>query len=131
MEKRFIKFPHKMKFFLDENMPSSVADIIKKLGFEVEHARICGLRGASDKQIAEHARKHQAILVTKDLEFGSSILYPKDSHYGLLVLRLPYKWTSEKVIKTLKEFLTKTDLQKLINSITILEIGRYRTRKIA
>ena len=69
-----------MKFFLDENIPLSVTDSIKSLGFEVEHVRTSGLRGATDKQIAKYAQKQQAILVTKDLEFGSSILYPKDSH---------------------------------------------------
>lgn len=117
-----------MKFFLDENMPLSVANSLKELNFEVEHARTSGLRGAPDKQIAEYARKQQAILVTKDLEFGSSILYPKGSHYGLLILRLPHKWTPEKVTKALKEFLTKIDTKRLTKAITILEVGKYRIR---
>ena len=120
-----------MKFFLDENIPFSVTDSIKELGFEVEHARTSDLRGAPDKKIAEYARKQQSILITKDLEFGSSILYPKGSHYGLLILRLPNQWAADKVIKAIKEFLTKIDPQELVNSITVLEIGKYRMRKVA
>lgn len=117
-----------MKFFLDENLPLSIADLIRKLGFEVEHAIAVGLKGASDKQIAEFARKRKAILVTKDVEFSSSIIYPKGTHYGLLILRLPHQWITEKIAETLKEFLTKIEVKKLVDAVTILEVGRYRIR---
>lgn len=39
-----------MKFFLDENISLSVADSIKELNFEVEHARTAGLNGATENQ---------------------------------------------------------------------------------
>ncbi len=119
-----------MKFFIDENLPLSTISIIQKLGFEVEHCKNSNLRGASDEKIAKYAKEHKMILITKDLEFGSLIFYPKNSHYGLLVLRLPNYFNTIKIMAALEEFLKNIEIEKLINAITILEIGRYRIRKL-
>src|SRR3989344_5924376 len=120
----------KMKFFLDENLPISAIEVFIKLGFEVEHCKNSKMRGSSDKLIAEYAKKQKAILVTKDLEFGSLLIYPESSHYGLLVLRLPNSFITNKINKTLEEFLKEVKAEELINSITVLEVGRYRIRKL-
>ena len=119
-----------MKFFLDENIPLSINNTIKNLGFKVEHTRNVGLTGSSDKEIAEYARKQNAILVTRDIEFGSRILYPKNSHYGLLILRLPFNFSAKQISENLKKFLNNINVEILVNSITILELGRYRRRML-
>ncbi len=119
-----------MKFFLDENMHFSAVGVFQDLGFKVEHAKTSGLRGAPDKEIAAYAKTNSAILITKDLEFGNMLFYPKGSHFGLLVLRLPYHFTISQVNSTLKEFLKVMNAGEMVNSITILELGRYRIRKI-
>ena len=117
-----------MRFLLDENIPFSVLDIITNSGFEAEHVRNIGMQGSGDKQVAEYAKKQKAVLITKDLEFGNLLIYPKNSHYGLLILKLPYTFSAKQISKVLKEFLTKIDIKELVNSITILEIGKYRIR---
>jgi len=119
-----------MRFFLDQNIPLSVVEMIRQLGFEAEHAKDAGLKSAPDKKITEYAKKRNAILITKDLDFGSLISYPKGSHHGLIVLRLPDHFTGEQITKTLKRFLTKTDSGKLVGSLIILEIEKYRIRKL-
>lgn len=119
-----------MKFFLDENVPLSAIDVIHNLGFEVEHARSAGLGGRPDREIADYAKKRRAVLVTKDLEFGSLALYPKNSHHGLLVLRLPHYYTASQIAEAIKAFLTKISPEALTGSITVLEAGRYRIRRI-
>ena len=119
-----------MKFFLDENIPISTREILTKLGFEVEHCKNSKLKGSSDKLIAEYCKKQKLVLVTRDLEFGSLLIYPKEYHYGLLVLRLPNSFTAKKINETMEEFLKNIKYEELINSITILEVGRYRVRKL-
>ena len=104
--------------------------MITKLGFEVEHCKNSKLVGSSDKLIAEYCKKQKLILVTRDLEFGSLVIYPKDCHYGLLILRLPNSFTAKKINETLVEFLKNIKIEDLINSITVLEVGRYRIRKL-
>src|SRR3989344_9062456 len=119
-----------MRFLLDENLPFSLSEFLEEKGFEVEHVKkIISLRGSSDKKIAEYARKRESVLITKDVEFGSIILYPKTSHYGLIVLRLPYYYTAEQIVKTIKEFFDIIEVNELISARIVLELGKYRRRR--
>lgn len=119
-----------MKLFLDENLPISLIAELEKLGFAVEHARQ-RLRGAEDKKLATHAKKQQAILVTKDVEFGSLVLYPKGAHYGLIVLRVPSHFHAKQIVKTLRDFFEQIQPNDLIDKITVVEVGRYRMRTLS
>lgn len=119
-----------MKLFLDENLPASLVESLVKLGFEVEYARYTNLRGADDKKIAEYARKQNAILVTKDLEFGNYLIYPKNSHYGLIILRLPEYFKGYEIINSLEIFLKEFDTDNLTGKMIILELGHYRIREL-
>lgn len=119
-----------MKFFLDENLPLSLSEIFTEFGFEVEYARTSGLRGATDREIAMYALKQKAILVTKDLEFGSLLLYPPGSHYGLIVLRVPFNFKTDQINRVMKNFIIKINAADLINTITVVEVGKYRSRKM-
>ena len=117
-----------MNLLLDENIPRSAVKELRALGIKVEHASEIGLKGAIDKEIAAYAKKQDAILITKDLEFGSLLVYPKGSHYGLIVLRVPHHLTAQHNIKILKNFLQDIKTQNLAGKIIVLELGRYRTR---
>ncbi|HLC90765.1 MAG TPA: DUF5615 family PIN-like protein [Candidatus Nanoarchaeia archaeon] len=118
-----------MKIILDENLPLSLIDVLEQLGFETEHVKNI-MRGAPDKKIAAYAKQEKAILITKDLELGSLKVYPKGSHYGLVILRLPYFFTTEQIKKIVINFLTTINVQDLINSLIIVEVGKYRIRKL-
>ncbi|MFQ6063824.1 MAG: DUF5615 family PIN-like protein [Methanosarcinales archaeon] len=71
----------------------------------------------------------KAIIVTKDLEFANVLLYPLNSHSGVIVLRLPFYFTAKQINKVLREFLTSLDVKELENAVTIVELGRYRMRR--
>ncbi|MBI5002713.1 DUF5615 family PIN-like protein [Candidatus Woesearchaeota archaeon] len=119
-----------MKLFLDENISLLLVFELQKLGFEVEHAISVGLRGAKDGEIAQYAKKQKAILVTKDIEFGSLLLYPKGTHYGLIILRFPCYFTTPLILKHLKIFLINGEEKDLMGKMAIVEIGKYRVRDI-
>ncbi len=118
-----------MKFLLDENLPLSFVDALTHLGFLADHVINVGLRGKSDQEIAEYAKQNQAIIITKDIEFESLLLYPKGSHYGIIVLRIPFFFKKEQIFQTLNDFLTSTQSEDLIKSVVIVQVGRYRIRK--
>ena len=120
-----------MKLFLDENISLQVIDDLKNTGFEVEHVRTVGLQGASDKKVAEYAKKQKAILVTKDIEFGSMIIYARGSHYGLIIIRFPHYMKLKDFVRNLISFFNTIEKEKLIGSMIILEIGKYRIRSIS
>ena len=116
-----------MDFLLDENMPLSSIETISKLGYSVEHIRNI-MRGADDKKVSKHAKDKDAILITKDLEFASTKIYPKGSHNGLIILRLPVNFNTNQICSVLKKFLTeKTNFK---DKIYVVELGRYRIRDL-
>jgi len=119
-----------VKFFLDENIPNSSIEVLEELGYEVEHARTAGFKGSSDDEIARYAKEEEAILVTRDLDFGNVLWYPEGSHHGVLIIRLPHDYTAKQITEKIKEFVEKIEVEKLVGHITILELGRYRMREI-
>ena len=69
-----------------------------------------------------------SIIVTRDTDFGEVLRYPK--HLGAIIFRLPYTFTVKEINKRLKEFLTSVSEDKIRNAIVIVELSRYRRRKI-
>lgn len=116
-----------MNFFLDANLPVSSKEIFDEVG-TAWHARDVNLASATDEEILLFAIKKKTILVTRDLEFGNPYLYPKDSHCGLIILRVPFRFTAAQINKVFKEFLSSIEIQHLKNAITIVEPGKIRIR---
>lgn len=117
-----------MKFFLDANLPYSTKDIFSRFG-EVLHAKDVDLQAASDETIFSFAVKEKAILVTKDLDFGNPYIYPKESHYGLIILRAPFYFTAKQINAVFALFLSSTQTEELKGSIIVLGPGYQRIRK--
>ena len=119
---------HSLKFLLDADMPRSSVEIIRSLGFDVEDIRDIGMGAAKDNEIIEYAVNDDRIIVTRDTDFGEVLRYPK--HPGAIIFRLPYTFTVKEINKKLKEFLTSVSEDKIRNAIVIVELSRYRRRKI-
>ncbi|MBI2043772.1 DUF5615 family PIN-like protein [Candidatus Pacearchaeota archaeon] len=118
-----------MKFFLDANIPNSSTGIFKELNYDVQHARDIGMANSLDSEIINYSTKNKRILVTKDLDFGNILNYPVKSHVGVIILRLPFYYNAKQINRVLLNFLMIVKEKEIKNSVTILEIGRYRTRK--
>lgn len=130
MVRKSENYQDKIKFLLDENMPFSSIEMLRDNGFDVEHLRFTGLRGVADSKVAEYAKSKKAILITKDKEFGNPLSYPKNSHHGLIIIRLLYFFTGNQITNTLKSHLDEIKIYSLINKVTILELGRYRQKEL-
>lgn len=116
-----------MKFLIDADSPHSLVDTIAKHGYEASHVRDL-LGAATDDEIAEYANKNKQIIVTRDLGFAETFI--KNKGFGLIIVRLPYYFTTDKINKVFEEFLEEIDCDKLVNAITVLELGRYRNKKL-
>jgi len=118
----------KIKFLLDADMPRSSAEVVRKLGFEIEDVRDIGMAAAKDREIIEYALKDNRIIITRDADFGEVLRYPE--HPGAIIFRLPCIFTTKEINKRLKEFLSSVSEEKLRNAIIIVELSRYRRRLI-
>lgn len=119
---------HDLKFLLDADMPRSIAEVIRSLGFDVEDVRDIGMRAAKDKEIIEYALKNKRIIITKDTDFGEVLRYPE--HPGAIIFRLPYAFTANEINKRLEDFFKSVKEEELKETITIVELSRYRRRSL-
>ncbi len=116
-----------MKFLIDADSPLSLVQIFRKHGHSAAHVREV-LGHVTDDEIFVYAKKNRYVIVTRDLGFAEMFLERKGQ--GLLLIRLPYYFTADKIAKALDDFLKGTDCTLLGNSITVLELGRYRIKKL-
>jgi predicted nuclease of predicted toxin-antitoxin system len=77
-----------VRFKLDENMATEVAEFLRSLGHDastVGEQRLCG---AGDAAIAEAIREEGRVLATLDLDFADIRRYPPRDYPGLIVFRI-------------------------------------------
>jgi predicted nuclease of predicted toxin-antitoxin system len=118
-----------MKFLLDANMPRSAASLLRELAHEVEDVRDALPSGATDAQVAAHARTRQAVLVTRDFDFADIRNYPPQDYAGIVVLELPDDAPAAQVNRALKSFVgNSTLLARLPGRLAIVETWRVRFR---
>lgn len=118
-----------MKFLLDANLPYSARAVFGK-NDRVTHVRDIKLGAASDHAVISWAKKHNAVLVTRDLDFANILNFPPRAYPGIVVLKLPSFYTAREITRVLSQFLTKADLRSLPRSTVIVEEGRFRVRKV-
>ena len=115
-----------MKFLIDADSPYSLIRVFKDFGHEAVHVKDI-LKYSEDDKIFEYANKNNYIIVTKDLGFAK--MFMKNKGIGLVLIRLPYYFTSVKINENVSKFLKAVDFGELMNSIIVVEVGRYRVRK--
>jgi predicted nuclease of predicted toxin-antitoxin system len=74
---------------LDENLPATLRDRLRKIGFDVDTAVEEGLRAQPDAKVWESAQRAGRFFVTQDLDFSDARRFVPGAHYGLLLVRLP------------------------------------------
>jgi predicted nuclease of predicted toxin-antitoxin system len=119
---------HSLKFLMDADMPRSSAQVIRNMGFDVEDVRDIGMRAAKDREIIDYALINERIIVTRDTDFGEVLRYPK--HPGAIILRLPYTFRAVEINRRLEEFFKSVREDDIRETITIVELSRYRRRSL-
>ena len=118
-----------MRFLIDANLPRAVIAVVQSLGHQVEFARDIGLASATDEQIANHALKYGAALLTRDLDFADIRQYPPDQYSGIVVLRLPDTAVTEEIAAAVKRFLSEPGcIASLSGRLAVVEGDRVRFR---
>jgi predicted nuclease of predicted toxin-antitoxin system len=118
-----------MRFLIDEDLPRSTGDLLRRYGHEAIDVRDIGLRGAKDSRIAEHAKKRSLCLITGDFDFSDVRNYPPTEYAGLVVLSLPKNATASFILNLLESFLRQGSLvSQLVGKLAIVEPGRVRIR---
>src|SRR4030042_4996820 len=116
-----------MRIKLDENMPLSLATLLRSAGHNVSTVPEENLSGEADPHVIEAAAKEGRLLMTFDVDFGDIRAYPVGSHAGVVVFRLhDQRWA---VLKEPAERLLGSGLlERLEHGIAIVDENRIRVR---
>jgi predicted nuclease of predicted toxin-antitoxin system len=118
-----------VRFFVDANLPRSVATLLKNHRHEVEFARDIGLGAAPDTQIAARAKATGSALITRDLDFADVRRYPPAVYNGLVVLRLQDGAIAKDIVQAVERFVAIPEfLSSLDRRLAIVESHRVRFR---
>jgi predicted nuclease of predicted toxin-antitoxin system len=117
-----------MKFKFDQNMDPRGAAILKQAGHEVLTVKEQNLTGAEDEVIAKVCQDESRCLVTLDLDFANTILYPPQEYFGLVVLRHP-RPTAKGLLDLVRQLSTTLQNMDPTRKLWIVEPGRIRVRE--
>jgi predicted nuclease of predicted toxin-antitoxin system len=116
-------------FLIDEDMPRSLAALLRQAGHTVEDVRDVGLRGQSDAVVFAHAQATRATLITADKGLANMGLFPPGTHAGIIVSRIPDTLPTSVVNQEIVNALTHLAGETLTGLLVIIEPGRIRVRR--
>lgn len=117
-----------MKFLLDQNLSPQTVLFLKTLGLDALDVREVGLGGKEDDEIYAYAVRHKCVIITFDHEFAYKYIFKGDLE-GLIIIRL-HPQTLPNIHEILKQFFESVHKDKILKSISVLERGKFRIRKI-
>ena len=98
-----------MKFLVDAQLPSALADWLRKTGHDAQHVQDVALRDADDAAIRAYAGKAGAVLITKDRDFVSTgqtpvqVVWVRTGNVGTRVLIERFVGALPQVLAHLKD----------------------------
>jgi predicted nuclease of predicted toxin-antitoxin system len=116
-----------VKFKLDENLPVSSAEVLARVGHDVDTVTGEGLKGAPDQDVVAAAAAAERVLITLDQGMGDIRTYPPGSHAGIVVLRLPDQ-SAAAVIQAISDLASFAEPTTLVGAIAVLQRGLLRIR---
>jgi predicted nuclease of predicted toxin-antitoxin system len=82
-----------VKLKLDENLGTRGEAILRRHGHDVRTAGEQGLARARDHDLLSACAAEGRGLVTLDTDFANPLRYPPERHCGVVVLRMPVRFT--------------------------------------
>ena len=114
-----------MKFKLDENMPTSAAELLRN--HDVHTVFDETLNGSVDEKVAETCRREQRVLITLDTDFSDIRAYPPKLYAGIVLLR-PRRQSVPQIIKLLETILPIFQTEPIHGFLWIVEPMGIRIR---
>ncbi|MDH5540544.1 MAG: DUF5615 family PIN-like protein, partial [Rhizobacter sp.] len=115
--------PAKLRFKLDENLPSAAEVLLREMGHDAETALSERLGGAADSALLDACQAEDRVLVTLDLDFADIRAYPPAEHSGVWVLR-PAQQSIEGIVDLLRGAARLLAKEPVVRRLWIVEKER-------
>jgi hypothetical protein len=71
------------------------------------------------------------VIVTADVEFGNELVYPPQTHHGVVLIRLPETLPGPTIVQMTVTPIVMVSIEDLSGAIIVVEPGRVRSRRPA
>lgn len=122
--------PKSPKFLIDEDLPKSLAQVLREENLNTIDVREVSLRGKSDDEIFSYAVSHKMTLISGDLGFSNVLRFLHGTHSGIILTRFPNEISTQTLNKSIVKALKKLDQKDIEGNLIIIEPGRLRLRHI-
>ena len=119
-----------MLFIIDEDMPRSLATVLKKEGYEVIDIRDVGLRGATDYDILNFSNERKGVIITADVGFASLSFKDSTIIIGFVLLRIPNEFTVQETIRLVLQAFKDLGEENIRGNIVVIDPQKIRIRRM-
>lgn len=118
-----------IKFLIDADLPLSLYQRLRGLGYTADDVRPLGLGQAQDQQIFDYAVQHGYSLVSSDKGFANLLRFPLGSHHGVIVARFPRNCPGPTKVGIVTRWLATLAPRDITANLVIIEAHGVRIRR--
>lgn len=116
-----------MIFFADEGLDAPLVRLLREEGYKVIYA-VEEMPGATDAAILARAKNENAILITKDKDFGEMIVRHRMNSNGIILIRVDKLNSLSNCLFIIR--LINQHISELAYSFTVIQEDKIRIRAL-
>ena len=114
------------KFLIDESVEYRIVKFLRESRFDIL-AITEKFPSTPDVDVLSIAYKEKRVLITNDKDFGELVFKDKKGSHGVILIRMPFNTTEEKIIKL--DQVLKAKATRIIKAFTVVTESKVRIRK--
>ena len=114
------------KFLIDESVEYRIVKFLRESRFDIL-AITEKFPSTPDVDVLSIAYKEKRVLITNDKDFGELVFKDKKGSHGVILIRMPFNTTEEKIIKL--DQVLKAKATRIIKAFTVITESKVRIRK--
>jgi predicted nuclease of predicted toxin-antitoxin system len=118
-----------MRLLIDEDLPRSLAPLLRSAGHDVFDVRDIGLRGRPDQDVFLEAQQRGAVLVSGDRGFANIVSHPPGSHAGIVIAHFPTEMPTAVLNQQVLGALESLGEGEVAGNLVMVEPARIRIRR--
>jgi predicted nuclease of predicted toxin-antitoxin system len=113
---------------IDEDLPKEIAEVLRYAGHDALTVVEQQMTGTTDIDLMRAVMNEQRCLVKADKGFADARKHPPDSHFGIILLRLPRE-SRAGYLRLVQSLLVSRPLESLSGSITVVTPDGIRVHR--
>lgn len=119
-----------MKFILDANLSPRLSTELNAAGCNTQHVADFGLLRASDIEIIDFAKKHRAVVITADIDFGKLLMKHRLRKPSIITVRQVDRLNVAGLFELLMSAINTNRSLLRRGGIVVVEPGSIRQRAL-